>query len=265
MEIEVVKGGYGYNPAFCRKGVESQIQILTDTVNDFNKRPYFSLNPGLDPDSIPSLDPSMALEYLYSGRTKYDLPDGCHENDGLFAVISPFGFKKLLRYPKPDVFNPTMYCESLYFLFRIIGEKMAFINYRNGVLSPQYFIQTERSVDGYSKLSYFQGENKRVSDIWIINSQLGFMRRAEPANTKLFSNEYGLSSVFAGCIKLTHPKLASDTWNYLGVTCIGDKFVFDNSVPTYSSNGSSNDSCDFYSSHSIENRYSKFGNATFFV
>lgn len=255
------KVDYGYNTAFFRKNIALQIQMLTDIVNDFNKRYHLSLNQGLDPDSIPSLDPSMALEYLYSGRINYDLPDGCHENDGLFAVISPFGFKKLLRYPKPDVFNPIMYYESLYFLFRIIGENIPFSNYRNGTLSPQYFIQTERSLEGYSKLSYFQGEGDRGSDIWLINAQSGFFRRGEPANTQLFSNEYGSSSAFAGCIQLTHPELFSDNWNFLGGACVGDKFIFDNSVPTFFSNGS----CLMYSSHSVENPYPKFGNMTFFV
>jgi len=254
MQAEVLvkneKVDYGYNPAFYSKGVELQIQILTDTINSFSSR--------LNPDSNRYLNPSEVLDYFYSGKIKYDLPYGVHEHDGLFAVISPFGFKKLLGYGNPDVFNPYLYCQSLDFLFKKIGEDFTFINYKSDLLNPNYLIQTKNALDGYAKLSYFQPDK---SDFWIINAQLGAMRKNQPANIELYPNEYGLSSVFAGCIQLTHPELFSDQWSYLGGLCTGDEFLVNKTVPTLFSNGS----VLMYGSHSVENNYPNFGPMTFFI
>jgi len=240
---------YSYNPAFYRKDVESQIKILTDTVNSFNRRLYSN--------SSRDLNPSMALEYLYSGKINYDLPYGCHEHDGLFAIISPFGFKHILGWLGNEIFDSELNCKSLNFLFEIIKEKMPFINYE--VVNPRVknLMQTSSSLEGYSRISYFQGE----SHIWLINTQLGFLRRGESANIELYPNEFGLDPVLAWCIKLIHPELAFDTWNHLGISCIGSRFVHNNNVPNIFSNGS----CECSGSHPAENTYSKFGNATFFV
>ncbi len=243
METEVLEVEYNYNPAFCRKDIRDQIWIL---VNEF----------GIDPKG--RIDPKEALNYLNDKEKVFNqtfIGDG-YKTDGLFAVLSPFWFRKILDPNEQEVFNPKLYCESLKFLFEKIGKDMAFINYKRDMFAPFLLKQTERTIEGYSKLSYFQGE----SDIWIINAQLGFFRKGEPANTELHSHEYGLSSAFAGCIAITHPEFFGDSFNYLSGICAGDVFL-EKESPQFFSNGS----LLMYNSVSIENSYPKAGIMSFFT
>lgn len=238
MEIEVLKGDYGYNPDFSKKDINSQIWDLAVKFN---------------------LDPTMAFEYLKNGGGQIKLPDGCHYQDGLYAVLSPFAFKKLLSWDKDSVFDIDLYCKSLIFSLKMVEEmnKISFINYKSDFIKPNFLSQTENCLKGYELLSFEQGE----SDIWLIKVQLGFFRRGEPASTHFLNNEYGLSSVFMSCIALTHPNFFGDNYGpILSIVCPGDIF-YDNTAPNLFSNGSTV----MYNSLPIENPYPKVGLATQFI
>jgi hypothetical protein len=237
METEVLEVGYTYNPDFYRRDIKEQIFSLAEKF-------------GLDPDK--------ALDYLYfkDNSTQLLEQDGYHSQDGLFAVISPFGFKHLLGYKREDVFNPNFYCESLNFLLEKISKNFTFINYRKDLINPLNFFQTENSLEGYGKLSFFQGE----SHIWIINAQLGFFLQNQPASINLGVSEYGLTSSFMGSILLTHPKFVGDNFSpMLSGICVGDRFS-DNTAPQFFSNGAAL----MYNSVSVKNSYPKAGPMTFF-
>ncbi|MFA7285513.1 MAG: hypothetical protein WC011_01540 [Candidatus Paceibacterota bacterium] len=236
METEIVKGVCTYNPDFYRKDIREQVMILSDRFN---------------------LNPEMAFNYLNNSEGEVNLPYGCHHQDGLYAVISPFGFKEILNWNGDIIFDHDFYSKSLSYLLDHIKEDCNLMNYRSDLLTPSSLVQIERTLDGYKKLSYFQD----TSHIWVIEAQLGFFRRGESALTDLHHNEYGFSSIFGGSIHFTHRNFYSKEWSQLSGICIGDRFTLDDSSPQFFSNGE----LLMYNSVPMQKADPKAGLMTFFV
>lgn len=198
---QVVKSDYTYPPEFRRK---SEGQQIVDLAKAF------------------SVDPTSALKYLETViGTSSNLPSRCHKEDGLYAIVSPFGFQNVISgYKNP--FDDELYCKSLLLIFEKLSKQRSFYNYRDGEINKDHLRQTQNLLEFYEILATSQGK----SPIWLIEAQLGFYHKGESVNRArelYLPNEHGLGSVGMGSIALNDSKRFV-RWEELDVDCAGDEF-----------------------------------------
>lgn len=199
---QVVKTNLTYPAEFQKKSVETRIKTLACKLG---------------------FDSTLALKYTESiSGLPSILPEGCHPNDGDYAIVSPFGLQQLISgYKNP--FDPELYCKGLLFLFDLIKKERNFYNCREGQIDKEH-LQTEKTLETYEIIaSGPQGKNP----IWIITAQLGFLHKGESvlrAEELFLANEVGLGSVAGSSIAITDPDRFK-RFEELDMDLPGDKFA----------------------------------------
>jgi hypothetical protein len=197
---EVVSSNFTYPKEFVRKSEEEQITLLCNKVL--------------------GIDPAPVIEHLKQFIIPAVLPPGCHQQDGKYAILSPFG-AQLLVPGYSDPFNGDLYCKALLNLFGIIKtERDFYSHYRNQ--ADEYQIQQgARTLEFYKIFSSTQGE----SPLWILTAQLGLLHKGKSVNRgreTFMNNEFGLSSLAMASILKTHPQRFV-RWEELNIYCAGDE------------------------------------------
>ncbi|MYE37898.1 MAG: hypothetical protein F4X82_00015 [Candidatus Spechtbacteria bacterium SB0662_bin_43] len=159
------------------------------------------------------LDSASALEYT---ANLPELPEGA---EGWFAIPS---VSALARVHFPEVDNPAeQYCQALQLVFEKIAESRRFANWREGFIGPKHL-----RVHAHTQSALDEIEANQLGDILVIPAQLGMRHRGRSvrrARECFAGNEFGLTSLAAGSIFLTHPERFAFRGNLL-MDCPGDEF-----------------------------------------
>lgn len=177
------------------------------------------------------LDPTPALEYA---TNLPPLPEGA---EGWFAVLAPqFLANQTEDYlrsllgvgPKeapPSLQDPAeQYCQAIQLVHTKIVASRRFYNYREGQITPDRLRIHVHTAEAISQITAVQ-----KGDILAIACQLGMRHRGRStrrAREVFGKNEFGLGSLFAGSIILTHPERVV-RWEELEMDCPGDEFAPD--------------------------------------
>ncbi|MDP3989235.1 MAG: hypothetical protein Q8P93_03310 [bacterium] len=161
---------------------------------------------------ILGLDPAHALEYA---KNLPELPAGA---EGWFAIPSSDGLKKLF----PQIENDAeRYCAGVRLVHEKIAASRKFYNYRDGQITPNRLRVHARTAHALDLVA----ENQ-PGDILIVAGQLGMRHRGRSvrrARECFDGNEFGLGSLAAGSIVLTHPARLV-RWEELDMDCSGEEF-----------------------------------------
>lgn len=139
---------------------------------------------------------------------------------GWFAVPSP---QAIAAKQFPDITDSTeWYAKAVQLILDMIEKSRPFTNCRKGAIDKAHLRVHTRTVEAMAKLA-----EQQPGDIWIIAAQLGRHHRGRSprrARECFADNEYGLTSLMAGSIILTHPERLV-RFSELDMDCPGDEFA----------------------------------------
>jgi hypothetical protein len=163
---------------------------------------------------ILDLNPTQALEYA---KSLPQLPNGA---EGWFAIPS---LDAIAKKHFPDVTDPAeQYCRAVQLLHRRIAASRTFYNYRGNEITPDRLRLHIRTAQTLALIAESQ-----KGDILVIAAQLGIRHRGRSvrrAREVFVVGEFGLGSLAAGSIILTHPERLV-RWDQLHMDCSGDEFL----------------------------------------
>lgn len=163
---------------------------------------------------ILGLNPIQAFGFIRN------LPQFDARAEGYFAIPSIDG---LANNNFPQIRDPAeKYCRALQLILEKLGEQCPLVNNQSEQMTPEYWRMRAQTALALKLIANTQGQ----SDILIIAAQLGqyYGGLSVYYSQRMFlSNEFGLDSVAAGAIILTHPKRAIGP-DVLNMDCVGDEF-----------------------------------------
>ena len=171
------------------------------------------------------LEPAPALAYA---RNLPQLPEGA---EGWFAVISPAGSRKLF----PEIKDGAeLHCRMIQFVNEKIAASRRFYSGWETMVVAERLKVHARTAGRMRVLS-----EQQIGDIIIVAAQLGLRHRGRSVRRvreTFASNEFGLTSLSAGCIILAHPERFTH-YHDLVMQCAGEDFTIDNggfcNIPSY--------------------------------